>query len=218
MTCKQCKWYKVPHKGNSCIDSGKKPSDEECKEFQEATEADLFTPEELKDNPFVKDSMKLLDKPGLKIDSDLEAELRSMFSKVQPGTPLWNLPKIVTTMDDLSALVDIHRESQAYKDRILSVKLDLIPIQSKLERIRTNTEAWLYHWSSISELKSEHMRATSISFVIAPLEERMDRCSNLIKMCEMISKYLDNLHFTIVEIKDLSIRILDEQKSKKREM
>ena len=62
------------------------------------------------------------------------------------------------------------------------------------------------------------MRATSISFVIAPLEERMDRCSNLIKMCEMISKYLDNLHFTIVEIKDLSIRILDEQKSKKREM
>lgn len=211
-TCETCRWFAVPYKGKTCAQDGLQKTDAACTAYvdRKPSEKPLS---DARSDPYVKKVINILGKKAFDLDSDVivrELKRYLVFWRETKDRVVRPVPQHAENPKTLAKLTAYFEEVQAYHDRVLSIKIDLLRIKRRLDSLWLAAEGWLQKWPASSTLKSERQRLAYLASTFKPLRKKCDEADMLVKMCDMVGDNLTHAHFALREIREATSTYLDK--------
>ena len=159
---------------------------------------------EIPSHPKVAAFIKRMEEPLFQIDMSLMDEIQgyvSIAKETREKADKMRLPDRYKTKDDLHALCAFIARVQAFRDRVIEIKLGLMPLQRSVHRIHKKTSNQLYHFTSIAKASPAPMRDAVISQILSPIEDTMSKIDMMIEACCEVDRHLGNAWFSLKELR-----------------
>lgn len=203
-TCETCRWFAVPYKGKTCAQDGHQKTEAACTAYMDRKPSEKPL-SEARTDPYVKKLLAVLEKKAFDFDSGIivrELKRYLVFWRETKDKVVRPVPQRAENPRTLVGLTTYFEEVQAYHDRVLSIKIDMLRIKRRLDSLWLAAEGWLQKWPASSTLKSERQRLVYLASTFKPLRKRCDEADMLVKMCDMVSDNLTHAHFALREIRE----------------
>jgi hypothetical protein len=213
--CGQCVWLFTPQ-GTAKLSCSEKSSvitslSPACKDFTVKS----FDISEIKaTDQFLLKLRKRLKSKCFVIDPSLKDELSSYFVVSQEiktgGKKLKGTLACSYGPQEAAHLISLFEETQALRDRSLAIKMGLQSLMVDLKNIEALGRQYIYeHFGSyFQNMKSETIRETVISSLLAPLGSVVLKVEHVIGMADSVYSNLKDTYFVLKEIKDLACNFL----------
>lgn len=205
LLCGQCRWYFVGHEGQTCI---------KLRGVQQMTPACIEW-EPFKPSPFHKivtdkylvglqNTVQILPPEDV---ARIEAELKGY--KISAG------PKISMNdfgnEADLLAIVNKFERNQAYTERLVEMKEDLMDRLNKLNRLMKDAQAYILsnYREQVQSFKNEGERGAFYLAALPHLFKAIDTVDDLVKKIDRLLQNHKDTHFSLCQIQDGVKRIWD---------
>lgn len=145
--------------------------------------------ESFQKEPIVAKVLSILAKPQVKIDEE-------EFARELPRYLKRNNPSLVKE-EDLLSLDNSLRETQANRDRVTELQLQLEDVKYQLKRAYSVGEGYLLRKEEISGLRSAWEKESAINSVLQDLVDKMRGIDSLMERCEWVIKDLKAAYDTM---------------------
>jgi len=206
--CGACVWFVTPQgqSGLTCPEhTGVAYDSVACKDFLEPP----FNVARVKEtDAFLQAFRKSLLEPHLVIDSSVEVELQKYFvlclSTKEGGKKLRTVPVCSYGPKEGGQLAQLLIEAQAFRDRVLSIRLGFLSLMTELKTKEALGQQYLYerYNKELQEMKSSTIRDTVCAILLAPLNTQMLKVEHLLKISDLVYQNLKDTYFTLKEVKE----------------
>jgi len=159
---------------------------------------------EIVNHPKVQAFLSRMKDDMFNVDMSLMDEIKSYVSiakETREKADKIKLPDRYKTKDDLHALCAFIARVQAYRDRVVEIKLDLMPIQRSIHRIYKKASDQLYHFTGIAKASPAPVREAAIGHILAPIEDHKSKIDMLVDSCNEVDRNLGNAWFSLKELR-----------------
>jgi len=161
---------------------------------------------------------KIASDPRYKIDISLMDEIRGYVSIAKHANETADkirLPSQYKTGDDVEKLGLFIARTQAYRDRVVEIKLGILPTHRAIHRIHKKARDQLMFFESIRKTSPAPARDAFIDAILYPITKVEDEIDLLMDALNEADRHLGNAFFSIKELRTIGAIFLESQKAVK---
>jgi hypothetical protein len=119
------------------------------------------------------------------------------------------LPNQYKTKEDLHRICGFVAKVQACRDRVIEIKIGMLPLQRSIHRIHKRASAQLYHFAGIMKASPASARDAFISGILSPIEDTMSKVDMIVDACNEVDRHLGNAWFSLKELRAIGTIYLE---------
>ena len=162
---------------------------------------------------FLRKLKKKLNSKRFILDPSILEELKTfrVFSKIsRHHRELRRVPVSSYGRKELFMLAKLLEEAQAFRDRVLEIRIALQQLTIELNSIENIAKAYMYDKYSdrMRALRNEATRTVFMRSVLRPLYEIREEIQFIVDTAELTETNLSNTHFALKEIRSIAELVL----------
>jgi len=161
---------------------------------------------------------KIKSDPKFKIDISLMDEIRGYVSIAKHSNETADkirIPSRYKTGEDVEKLGVFIARTQAYRDRVIEIKLGILPLQRAIHRIHKKAHDQLMFFDSIRNTSPAPARDAFIDSILYPITRVLCDIDTMMDALNEADRHLGNAFFSIKELRTIGAIFIESQKAVK---